>query len=313
MSFSSDIKEELSRVSVHNSKCCQMAELTGYLITNCNIIKENKEFVLKMSTENATVIRRVFNIFKNLLGITPITNIEKEKNFKDNLYQLKIINKFDLEKIFSNSLISIDLNLQIIIDDKGAIHNNECCVKSFLRGVFMGSGSITNPANMYHLEVVANNMQNATFINEIINDLGINSKIIKRKKDFVVYIKGGEAISDFLAGIGANKGTITFEETRVVKDFRNGVNRLNNCENANYDKTIDASLTQIEDIMTIKKFRKFEKLSKELKEIANLRLEYREATLKELGDLIEPKLSRSGVNHRLRKIQQIADELKDSN
>jgi DNA-binding protein WhiA len=311
MSFSSEIKEELSRVSVHNNKCCQMAELAGYLITNCNITKEDNEFILKMSTENATVIRRVFNIFKSLFNITPITNIEKERIFKDNnLYQLKIIDKFDLEKIFSNSLISIDLNLQIIIDDKGIISEKECCVKSFLRGVFMGSGSITNPTNMYHLEVVANNMQNATFINEIINNIGINSKIIKRKKDYVIYIKGGEAISDFLAGIGANKGTLAFEETRVVKDFRNGVNRLNNCENANYDKTIDAALSQIEDIMTIKKFRKFEKLSKELKDIANLRLEYREATLKELGDLAEPKLSRSGVNHRFRKLQQIAEDLK---
>jgi DNA-binding protein WhiA len=313
MSFSSDIKEELSRVSVHNSKCCQMAELTGYLITNCNIVKESDEFILRMSTENATVIRRVFNIFKSLFNIIPITDIEKEKNFKENLYHLKIIDKFDLEKIFSNSLINIDLNLQIVIDDKGTIHDNECCTKSFLRGVFMGSGSITNPANMYHLEVVANNMQNAGYISETINNIGISSKIIKRKKDFVVYIKGGEAISDFLAGIGANKGTISFEETRVVKDFRNGVNRLNNCENANYDKTIDAALNQIEDIMTIKKYRKFEKLSMELKKIANLRLEYREATLKELGDLIEPKLSRSGVNHRFRKLEQIAEELKNSN
>lgn len=123
--------------------------------------------------------------------------------------------------------------------------------------------------------------------------VGINSKIIRRKKDFIVYIKGADEISDFLAFLGANKGTITLEETRTVKEFRNNLNRLNNFENANYDKTIDAALLQIEDINLIKKNKRFSKLSKPLKEIANLRLEYTMESLEELGNMLEPKLSRS--------------------
>lgn len=309
MSFSSDIKEELSR-TVNHEKCCQMAELTGFLITNCNIVKENNEFTLRMSTENATAVRRVYNYFKNIYDITPITNVEKEKTFKDSLFQLKIIDKDALEKIFKNSYINIDVKLQIVIDDKSKIEEKDCCKRSFLRGVFIGAGSITNPNNRYHLEIVANNNENGIFINEVINELGINSKVIKRKKDYVIYLKGAEDISTFLALIGSNKGTLEFEETRVIKDMRNRINRLNNFENANFEKTVDAGLGQIDDIDVIKKNRKFEKLPDGLKQLARLRMSYKDATLEELGNMLEPKLSRAGVSHRFKKIKEIANELR---
>ena len=309
MSFSSDVKEELSRVVTHE-ECCKMAELTGFLITNCSIAKEDGDFILRMSTENAAAVRRVYNAFKSIYGIIPITNIEKEKTFKDNLYQLKIIDKSDLEKFFKNSLINIDTRLQIIIDDKGKISENECCTRSFLRGVFMGGGSMADPNHMYHLEVVASNMENATFINSIMNNMGLNAKTIKRKKDYVVYIKGAERISDFLASIGSNKGILEFEQVRVIKEVKNRVNRLNNFENANLEKTIDTAILQIEDIMVIRKNRKFQKLPEPLKEIALLRLENRNDTYTELGEKLNPPLSRAGVSHRFKKIKEIADELR---
>lgn len=309
MSFSSDVKEELSRVVTHE-ECCKMAELTGFLITNCSIAKEDGDFILRMSTENAAAIRRVYNAFKSLYGIIPITNIEKEKTFNDSLYQLKIIDKDDLEKFFKNSLINIDTRLQIIIDDHGKINEKECCTRSFLRGVFMGGGSMADPNHMYHLEVVASNMENASFINGIMNDMGLNAKTIKRKKDYVVYIKGAERISDFLASIGSNKGILEFEQVRVIKEVKNRVNRLNNFENANLEKTIDTALTQIEDIMVIRKNRKFQKLPEPLKEIALLRLEYRDDTYTQLGEKLNPPLSRAGVSHRFKKIKEIADELR---
>lgn len=312
MSFSSDIKEELSRVNINNNKCCILAELAGFLITNCNIVKENNEFVLKISTENAAAIRRVYKFFKIIYDITPITNIEKEKTFKDNLYQLKIVDKNDLEKLFKDTLINIDVNLQIILEEKENIKKQECCTKSFLRGLFIGGGSMSNPNNMYHLEIVFTSIENSAFVNNLIHDIGIKSGIIKRKKNFVIYIKDSEDISRFLAYIGSNKGTIVLEETRTVKEFRNNLNRISNFENANYDKTIDAALSQIEDIMTIKKNKKFSSLSKALREIANLRLEYRMESLEELGNKIEPKLSRSGVKHRFRRIKEIADEIRSS-
>ena len=291
MSFSSDVKEELTKTITHE-ECCMMAELTGFLITNCTISKENGEFILRMSTENAAAVRRVYNAFKNI-------------------YQLKISDKYDLEKFFKNSYINIDTRLQIIIDDKGAISQKECCRKSFLRGIFMGGGSISDPNHMYHLEVVASNMENATFINGIMNDLDLNAKMMRRKKDFVVYIKGAEHISDFLAAIGSNKGILEFEQIRVIKDVKNRVNRINNFENANLEKTIDTALLQIEDIMLIKRNRKFQKMPQPLKEIAVLRLENRNDTYTELGEKLTPPLSRAGVSHRFKKIKEIADELRD--
>lgn len=310
MSFSSDVKEELTKTITHE-KCCMMSELTGFLITNCTISKENGEFILRMSTENAAAVRRVYNAFKNIYGIIPITNIDKEKNLKDNLYQLKISDKYDLEKIFKNTYINIDTRLQIIIDDKGAISEKECCKKSFLRGIFMGGGSVSDPNHMYHLEVVASNMENATFINKIMNDLDLNAKTVKRKKDYVVYIKGAEHISDFLAAIGSNKGILEFEQIRVIKDVKNRVNRINNFENANLEKTIDTALMQIEDIMLIKRNRKFQRMPQPLKEIAILRLENRNDTYTELGEKLIPPLSRAGVSHRFKKIKEIADELRE--
>ncbi len=309
MSFSAEVKNELSRVITHED-CCKMAELTGFLITNCNIVKEDENFVLRMSTENASAVRRVYNAFKSIYNIIPITNIEKEKNFKDNLYQLKICDKNDLEKFFKNCLINIDTRLQIIIDDKGKIKEKDCCEKSFLRGVFMGAGSMADPNKMYHLEIAVNNMDNATFICEIMNNMDLNAKIIKRKKGYVVYIKGAERIADFLACIGSNKGILEFEQVRVIKDVKNRVNRLNNFENANLEKTIDTALMQIEDIMLIRKKRKFQKMPEPLKEIALLRLENRDDTFTELGEKLNPPLSRAGVSHRFKKIKEIADELR---
>lgn len=309
MSFSSDIKEELTRV-VNKDDNCKLAELAGFMITNCIVTKENEEFILRMSTENPAIIRRAYNSFKTFYGVSAETNVEKERNFKDNLYYLKIADKSDLEKIFKESFININLSLQVVIDDKDIIKQDDSSIKAFLRGVFIGAGSVVNPNTRYHLEIVANNHDNALYINNMLQQLNIAGKIIKRKKDFVIYLKGAESISVFLAAIGANRGTLTFEETRVVKEMRNKINRLNNFENANFDKTVDASLTQLEDISVIKRNRKFERMPEPLKQLARLRLSYKEATLEELGNMLEPKLSRAGVSHRFKKIKQIADELR---
>lgn len=303
MSFSSDVKEELCRI-VNHDRCCMMAELTGFLITNCNIIKENDEFILRMATENSEAIRRVYNFFRDIYGIIPITETE------GNLFQLKILDKYDLEKFFKDTLINIDVNLRIVIDDRGIIMKKDCCMKAFLRGVFIGAGYIINPNNRYHLEIVASNMENTSFINDVMAQIGIISKTIKRKKDYVIYLKNAESISEFLAVVGSNKGILNFEETRVIKEMRNRVNRISNFENANYDKTLDAGLNQIADIELIKKKRKFEKLPDSLKDLARLRLAYREATLEELGKMLEPNLSRAGVSHRFKKIREIANELR---
>lgn len=311
MSFSSELKEELSKISNHNNECCKMAELAGYLITNCNVVKENGEFILKMTTENSSAIKRVYNAFKKIYGIEPITNVTRETTDNGMLFELYVSDKKDLQKIFENALINIDANLQIVIDDKGKIKEKECCMKAFLRGVFLGTGSIATPENANHLEIVLNNVENANFINSILHELGVNAKIIKRKKSTVLYLKDAEEISKFLVIIGSNISVLSYEQTRVMKEYRNDINRKINCEVANMDKVATAASNQLNDIMLIKSKNRFMELSKELQDVALLREKNPEASLEKIGEMLEPRLSKAGVSHRFKKIKQIADELRN--
>lgn len=311
MSFSSELKEELSKISNHNNECCKMAELAGYLITNCNVVKENGEFILKMTTENSSAIKRVYNAFKKIYGIEPITNVTRETTDNGMLFELYVSDKRDLQKIFENSLINIDANLQIVIDDKGKIKEKECCMKAFLRGVFLGTGSIATPENANHLEIVLNNVENANFINSILHELGVNAKIIKRKKSTVLYLKDSEEISKFLIIVGSSISVLSYEQTRVMKEYRNDINRKINCEVANMDKVATAASNQLNDIMLIKSKNRFMELSKELQDVALLREKNPEASLEKIGEMLEPRLSKAGVSHRFKKIKQIADELRN--
>ncbi len=311
MSFSSELKEELSKISNHNNECCKMAELAGYLITNCNVVKENGEFILRMTTENSSAIKRVYNAFKKIYEIEPITNVTRETTDNGMLFELYVSDKKDLQKIFENSLINIDANLQIVIDDKGKIKEKECCMKAFLRGVFLGTGSIATPENANHLEIVLSNVENANFINSILHELEVNAKIIKRKKSTVLYLKDAEEISKFLVIIGSNISVLSYEQTRVMKEYRNDMNRKINCEVANMDKVATAASNQLNDIMLIKSKNEFIKLSKELQDVALLREKNPEASLEKIGEMLEPRLSKAGVSHRFKKIKQIADELRN--
>ena len=311
MSFSSELKEELSKISNHNNECCKMAELAGYLITNCNVVKENGEFILKMTTENSSAIKRVYNAFKKIYGIEPITNVTRETTDNGMLFELYVSDKRDLQKIFENSLINIDANLQIVIDDKGKIKEKECCMKAFLRGVFLGTGSIATPENANHLEIVLNNVENANFINSILHELGVNAKIIKRKKSTVLYLKDAEEISKFLIIVGSSISLLSYEQTRVMKEYRNDMNRKINCEVANMDKVATAASNQLNDIMLIRNKNRFMELSKELQDVALLREKNPEASLEKIGEMLEPRLSKAGVSHRFKKIKQIADELRN--
>ena len=284
----------------------------GYLITNCVIARIENEFVLKMVTENSASIRRIYNAFRILYGVTPITNIDAKVAGKDTLLELVVSNKDDLQKIFHHSWINIDVNLQIVIDDNNEIKNKECCMRSFLRGVFMGGGSVVDPNSSNHLEIVLNNEQNANFIISILTMMDISGKKMKRRNRFVIYIKDAETISNFLALIGSNKGTIAYEEARTLKNYKNYRNRKDNCETANWDKTAKAASEQQRDILEIKKAKVFEKLPVKLKQVANLRMKYPMAGLGEIGDMLEPKLSKAGVSHRFKKINQIAEEIRNS-
>lgn len=295
MSFSSNIKEELSKISNLSNKECVKAEFIGYLITNNVSIIRNK---IKYSTENQYNINRFNKILTNL-------NIDYNIELQGKVYAIT----FKKQEI--SLLEYIENNVQIIKDDINVFIGNqiELMYKAIVRGAFLGGGSLNNPHNKYHLEILFSTYNNATFILEILKEFNVQAKLLEREKSYSIYIKEAEEISKFLALIGANKAVLEFEEIRVIRETRNNINRLVNCETANLNKTINAAVEQINAINYIKEKGKFDSLSDNLKEIANLRIKNPDANLIELGQMLDNAIGKSGVNHRLKKICEIAELL----
>lgn len=286
MSFSSDIKEELSKINNLKNKEEVAYELCGYLITSN--IEESKNY-LEYSTENEYNINRLNKLLNNM-------NIDYEIRFQGNVY----IIKFRKTKLLDIQ----NEKMQNLKNEK----TDEDLKKAFIRGTFLGAGSVNNPSKTYHLEIVLKNKQDAIFLKNITNNMGITLKELQRKTAYSLYIKEGEEISKFLALIGAQKSVLTFEEIRVIRDIRNNVNRKVNCETANLNKTVSAAVRQIEDIKLI--YKNKINLPENLEEIANLRLENPDTSLIELGKMLKVPIGKSGVNHRLKKLQEIAEELR---
>lgn len=195
-------------------------------------------------------------------------------------------------------------------DINSNMKQDEQLARLYIREAFIKSGSINNPSKKYHLQIMFKENKNAEEMRLLLENFNINAKIIKKDKEYMLYIKDGEEISNFLALIGANNSVLRFEEVRVIKETRNEINRIVNCETANLNKTINASVKQIEDINFIKKMKKFSSMPDSLKEIAQVRLENPDMPLAELGKQLENPISKSGVNHRLKKISEIAEELR---
>ena len=280
MSFSSEIKQELNKNTKLSNKELVKYELIGYLMS-ANIKEENEK--IEFITENEFNIERIYKILFKL-------KIEYEPETRRKTFVAKI-NKPNLRNIE-------DLETE---EEK----------KALIRGIFLGSGSINDPTKKYHLEILSKNKDVAQYIQNILKSFNIKAKILEMNN--TIYIKEGEEISKFLAFIGAQKSVLKYEEIRVMREIRNNVNRQVNCETANLNKTISASVMQIEAINYLKKVKKYEELPTGLQEIAELRLEYPEMSLKDLGSLLENPLGKSGVNHRLKKIIEIADEAKKEN
>lgn len=281
MSFSSEVKEELAKINNWTNKEILKAELNGYNLSTNTSIMENTVF---FSTEHKNNSERYKKILDNLK-----INYEGEKKGKTYITSYKID---------ENSGIS---NIDV---------ENKEILKAVLRGAFMASGSINNPNSKYHLEIFLSTKENAKYINYITEQFAVNSKILKREKNYSIYIKDGEVISNFLALIGANKSVLNFEEIRVMREMKNNVNRIVNCETANLNKTVNASVMQIKDIKYIIEKNKFEELPENLKEIAKKRLENPDMSFVQIGQILDKKIGKSGVNHRLKRINQIADELR---
>ena len=201
--------------------------------------------------------------------------------------------------------------LELKMWDLGSnMKQDEQLARLYIREAFIKSGSMNDPNKKYHLQIMFKEKAKAEEMQTLLNNFNIHARIIKKEKDYMLYLKDGEEISEFLALVGANKSVIKFEEVRVIKETRNDINRLVNCETANLNKTINASVKQIEDINKIKKAGKYNELPETLKEVAEVRINNPEMSLIELGKLLDKPIGKSGVNHRLKKLSQISEELK---
>lgn len=281
MSFSADVKEELSKIGNFN-KMILMAEWIGYCMSG-NMIEYVDYF--EYITENEFNIEHVYKILFNL-------EISYEPESRGKCYVAQVKKDVLLEANSAKTKISGEFEKYIV------------------KGAFLGAGSVNNPEKNYHLEIVFNQEENSQFILQICKKYGVKFKEIKINDKYQLYLKDGEEISKFLALIGANRAVLRFEDVRVMKEMRNKINRKVNCETANLNKTVEAAIRQIEDINFIQKKRKFEMLPKELKDVAILRLENPDVSLKELSQLMEPSIGKSGINRRLKKIHEFAENLK---
>lgn len=276
MSFSAEIKEELSRISNLADKTCVKAEFIGYLLSNNANILKNK---IKYTTENEHNINRFNKLLTNL-------NIDYKIELQGKAYIITLKKQEFENLIYEENIIKIK-------EEKINIKNNDRIYKSIVRGAFLGSGLLNNPNNKYHLEILFSCVENLVYIENVLREFGIQSKKLKRKNSYSLYIKEAEEISKLLALMGANRAVLKFEEIRVVRQTRSDINRLINCETANLNKTINASVEQINAIKYIKSKRKFEELPDNLKEIANLRLKNPDTPLKELGSMLKEPLGKS--------------------
>lgn len=290
MSFSSDLKEELSKINNLAKKEEVKYELVGYLISkNASIIKNN----IRYATESEYNINRFSKLLKNL-DINH--NIEFDgKSFIITLKAKECIEEVDIQ----NEEINIKNLTNIRANEKRAI----------IRGAFLGAGSINNPEKKYHLEINLSNKINLDYLFEIISSMNIKCKKLELDKKYSIYLKDGEEISLLIALMGANKSVLNFEDIRVQREMRGKVNRIVNCQTANLNKTINASVEQIEAIRKLQMSNKFNKLDENLKEIALLRIEYPDMSLIELGKKLKNPVGKSGVNYRLKKIIEIANEI----
>ncbi len=310
MSFSKEVKEELS-LQISNARHCNLAELAAILTCEGRIVSSDSKYCLKIQTENLVVARKYFTLIRKTFNINIDVSVKANINQKRNsMYTLIIRNMETISRILQATKLSVDSASLGIADT--VITQNACCKRAFIRGAFLASGSMSNPKKAYHLEIVISNRDRAEQLRDMIQTFSIDAKIITRKKNYVVYIKEGSQIVDLLNVMEAHNALMDLENVRILKEMRNSINRQVNCEAANITKTVTAAAKQIHDIIYIRDSIGFGDLADGLEDIARLRIEFPEASLKELGEMLLPPIGKSGVNHRLRKITMIADQLREN-
>ena len=309
MSFTVTIKEEIVKHESTESEL--IAELSGYIRNNSIISKDE----ITMTTENNFIVERVTNSIKDILDITPEVKEIGNLNFsKNTLYEITI--KDELNKLLKTLGIKEDNEYLDTVPEYIVGANEE--IRGYLRGVFLGSGSINDPKkSRYHMELLINKPEESVFVQKLLNIFDLNAKILNRDKGYMIYIKEAEKISDFLKIIGANKAVMYYEDVRVYRDKKNKTNRLNNCEQANMDKIIENATSQLEDIEVIEENDGLVLLDDKVKEALEYRKKYPETSLKELAEIISLEtnkpITKSGLNHRLKKLKDLADKFRKMN
>lgn len=300
MSFSATVKEELA-AQIGSARHCQLAELAAFLHFSGSTCEGGRHLCLE--TENEAVARKCFTLFQKTFNIDDVVIKGKSRLLSSDETETKVIQALHLGGK-DGSLIALETPVSSLLI------KNSCCARAYLRGAFLCIGSMSDPEKSYHLEFVCNERVQAEQLKSIIQEFRIEAKVIKRKKYYVVYLKEGAGIVDLLNVIGAHVSLMNLENLRIVKEMRNSINRRVNCETANISKTVAAASKQIEDILLIRDKYGFENLPDNLRQMAEIRLEYPDAALKELGGYLEPAVGKSGVNHRLRRLSEIADGIK---
>jgi len=295
LSFSHKIKQELAK-NISSSRHCQIAELSALYHFSYKSHEDGFGIVFKSDSES--IIRKCFTLIKKTY------NMYRDFGWEDapviatgQSYELRISDEENARRIREAIFSPV-------------VTQSSCCKRAYLRGAFLAIGSINDPENSYHLEYVCQNMDDVKRIMELLSSFDIEAKIFERKNSCVVYIKDGTHIVEVLNVMEAHIGMMEFENMRILKEMRNSVNRQVNCETANINKTVSAAQKMIDEITFLMGIKEYEGLPANLKEIAELRVEYPEASLTELGELCNPKVGKSGVNHRLRKLSEMASKSK---
>lgn len=307
MSFASDMKNELTRIEVDEANA--KAELSALIRMNGALSLANQQFVINVQTENATTARRIYSLIKKVFGVEVELLVRKKMKLKkNNIYICRIKSQSrdilnDLG-ILKDGVFTREIDESMIQDDE--------MKRSYLRGAFLAGGSVNNPeTSSYHLEIFSLYEDHSEGLTQLMNNYELNAKHLERKKGSIAYLKEAEKISDFLSLIGGFQALLKFEDVRIVRDMRNSVNRLVNCETANLNKTVSAAMKQVESIQLIDEEIGLDNLPERLREIAKLRVEHQDVSLKELGEMMSTgTISKSGVNHRLRKLNEMADKIR---
>lgn len=306
-SYASDVKKELTQLEVHPAHA--RAELAALLRMNGTLSLTNHQFILNVQTENPATARRIYSLLKQVYHIEAELSVQRKMKLKkNNQYVVRVIRQTMMVLQDLDIMDTGDYTIKPNIPDW--IMTDTELSRSYLRGAFLAGGSVNNPeTSRYHLEIYSLYETHNADILKLMNSFDLHAKISERRSGYISYLKEAERIADFLQVVGATNAMLKFEDIRIVRDMRNSVNRLVNCETANMNKTIDAAAKQIENIKYLETTVGFDTLPDKLREIAELRLAYPDKTLSELGQLVPSgPISKSGINHRLRKLNELAEK-----